>query len=345
MGVDMDKRVYFFTRNSNSPGVTVILKAIQKELEKRDIQSCLVDNLVEVPKGEIVIPYGTRECFEFTREPGTKPLALLVDYYSEGCRNKIKFYLRRGKILYKDLYYSIVSYLRYHRKDIQVARAYDKVMMVSKMDISKLSRDAKDSHLVLANNCVKLKETAFRQYDKTKSLKLGIIAHWMFVSIDETRWFIDDVFKKLRSIYPGMELIIAGRGDEKMARHYFRGEGVRFIGEVESLDDFFNNINIYVATVPKGCGVLNKLLDAFSYRVFSIGVEASFSAFTELKEGYLMCDTIEDYVNAIQMYRDNQEQIHRMVENAYEYISQFHTDEEKNYKEVIDVIENMLISK
>ena len=184
-----------------------------------------------------------------------------------------------------------------------------------------------------------------RQYDKTKSLKLGIIAHWMFVSIDETRWFIDDVFKKLRSIYPGMELIIAGRGDEKMARHYFRGEGVRFIGEVESLDDFFNNINIYVATVPKGCGVLNKLLDAFSYRVFSIGVEASFSAFTELKEGYLMCDTIEDYVNAIQMYRDNQEQIHRMVENAYEYISQFHTDEEKNYKEVIDVIENMLISK
>lgn len=345
MGVEINKNVYFFTRNAKSPGVAVILNSIQRGLENRSIQSCLVDNLEEVPDGGLVVPYGTRECFEYIFVPGAKPLALLVDFYSEGCRNKIKFYLKRGKILYKDLYYSIVSYLRYHRKDIQVARTYDKVLMVSKTDVDKLSREAKDCHLVLANNCVKLKETAFRQYDKTKPLKLGIIAHWMFVSIDETRWFIDDVFKKLRPVYPGIELVIAGRGDDKLANHFFRGDGVRFIGEVDSLDDFFNEINIYVATVPKGCGVLNKLLDAFSYRVFSIGIQASFSAFTELKDGYVVCNRFEDYVKAIQMYCDDQEKVMRMVENAYEYVKRTHSDEEKNYKEVIYIIENALNSK
>lgn len=345
MVAEMSNKVYFFTRNANSPGVTVILKAIQRGLEKRNVQSCLIDNLKDVPSGGLLVPYGTRESFEYISVPGIKPLALLVDYYSEGCRNKIKFYLRRGKFLYKDLYYSIVSYFRYHRKDVQVASAYDNVMMVSKTDIDNLSRVAKDSHLVLANNCVKLKETAFRQYDKTKPLKLGIIAHWMFVSIDETRWFIADVFKKLRSVFPGIELVIAGRGDEKLASHFFKGEGVRFIGEVESLDDFFNDINIYVATVPKGCGVLNKLLDAFSYRVFSIGVQASFSAFSDLKEGYVVCDRLEDYVNAIQMYCESQDRVRRMVDNAFEYVKRTHSDEEKNYKEVIDIIENALVSK
>lgn len=43
------------------------------------------------------------------------------------------------------------------------------------------------------------------------------------------------------------------------------------------------------------------------------------------------------------MYCNNQKRIREMAENACDYVSLIHADEEKNYKEVIDIIENALV--
>lgn len=47
-------------------------------------------------------------------------------------------------------------------------------------------------------------------------------------------------------------------------------------------------IDIYVATVPKRCGILNKVLYAFSHKVLTLGAKESFTAFYELENVYLI---------------------------------------------------------
>ncbi|MDY5024538.1 MAG: glycosyltransferase [Candidatus Egerieousia sp.] len=339
----MNKKVYFYTRNTNSPGVTIILNSIVRSLLPYGIEGHIIDNIDNISRNELVIPYGTYECYELLKTSHSKELALLVDYYSYGCLNKIFFYLKRLKLNYKDFYYSIISYLRYGFKDLKVAKSYAKVMMVSLSDIQKLTKKTNNSTYLLCKNCVKIQERDFRPYNGTP-IKLGIIAHWTFISVDETRWFIDDVFSKLRLHYPNIELVIAGRGNAKIAERYFNKDGVKFIGEVSRLDDFFDNIDIYVATVPKGCGILNKLLDAFSYKVFSIGIKPSFSAFSDLRNGYLICETIKEYENAIWIYMNKPDEVQRIVNNAYNYVLEFHTDEEKNYESIVKTIVRALQS-
>ena len=63
--------------------------------------------------------------------------------------------------------------------------------------------------------------------------------------------------------YPQLKVIAAGRGADNTVKEYFDRNRIIFLGEVENLCDFFNSIDIYITTVRKECGILNKVLDAF----------------------------------------------------------------------------------
>lgn len=331
--------VKFYTENGDSPGVKAILNVLTAALNAKGIKSGVVGALAEESANDLIIPYGPKNSYLYLNSnPQSRKLALLVDYYSLGCKNKIFFYLKKGKLYYWDFWYSIISYFRYHYKEKLVAKSFDYVMLASDQDARMMSKDFKVDNIIVARNLIGKHEIVKPRNREQDKLVLGIISHWTKISVDETRWFIEDVFPKLRVKYPNIELKIAGRGDAELAKRHFRGEGVNFVGEVSNLDDYFGSLDVYVATVPKGCGVLNKLLDSFSYKVYSIGIRQSFSAFEDLQDGYVVCETADDFENAIELYLNNKERVTEIVDNAYNYVRK-HNSSEENYNEVISIIE------
>lgn len=331
--------VKFYTENGDSPGVKAILNVLTAALNSKGINSVVVGSLSEESANDLIIPYGPKNSYIYLKSNSkSRRLALLVDYYSLGCKNKIFFYLKKGKLYYWDFWYSIISYFRYHYKEKLVAKSFDYVMLASEQDARRMSKDFKVNNIIVAGNLIGQHQIVKPRNREQDKLVLGIISHWTKISVDETRWFIEDVFPKLRKKYPYLELRIAGRGDAELAKRYFCGDGVDFVGEVSNLDEYFGTLDVYVATVPKGCGVLNKLLDSFSYKVYSIGISQSFSAFEDLQDGYVVCETVDDFENAIELYLENEERATEIVDNAYNYVRKNNSSEE-NYNDVISIIE------
>lgn len=334
--------IYIYCKNKTSPGISVIIRNLEKSLMVHHVECMVVDDVSSLPINAEIWPYGPRNAFELINTGRPLKVCFLVDYYSLGCKNKVSFYMKKGCLGYRDLYYSALSYFRYHKKEMAIVRAYDKVVLVSQNDIDALRKNSAEDKFVLLRNGVSLDRGVKRT--KSEKIRMGIISHWTKVSIDETRWFVDGVFPSLVSRYPQIKLVIAGRGNQELARKYFGNhKNVDFIGEVADLDEFFSNLDIYVATVPKGCGILNKVLDAFSYKVFTIGDPASFTGFSGLRDGYVACETKDEYIAAIEKYLSRPEMVQNYIDNAYEYICEYH-DWDKNYDEFVhkNVLKNDL---
>ncbi|WP_370793954.1 glycosyltransferase [Bacteroides stercorirosoris] len=331
------KELIIFSLNAKSPGIDVIISEFSIALKKRGYNVRIEYSLTMVKNNKHlqIIPYGPKETYLLLCLGYKCNLSLMVDYYSLGCRNKLLFYLAHKKIYYKDFWYSLISFIRYYRKESYIFSKVQNFMFVSKQDISIIKKRFPLKNYYYVGNGVNLQKDCNSSKDGYE-IKLGILSHWTFVSLDECRWFINDIFNKLRIRFPNIKLVIAGRGANQAIRDTFISQpSICFLGEINNLSDFFNNIDIYVATVPKGCGILNKVLDAFAYRTFTIGVEASFSAFRDLKEGYVVCKHLSDYIDAINLYLTNSVQVNRYINNAYMYVEENH-QWGKNYNNFID---------
>ena len=116
---------------------------------------------------------------------------------------------------------------------------------------------------------------------------------------------------------------------------------MKYIGEVDSLDDFFKDIDIFISACPKGCGILNRVLDAFSYKTIVLGHEKSFSGFRDLKDCYLEFNDYSSFENRMDYIINNPKEIEGMIENAFNEI-QKKFDWNKNYNHLIDYIEEVI---
>ena len=334
--------IYIFTHNIKSPGIMVIVNKLEQKLKNDNIKCRIISSLNEAEYNDMVIPYGPRCSYEVIKSGKFRlDFSLLIDYYSIGCLNKIKFYTKRGLFNYKDFWYSIISYLRYSKREKVILNRYRNIVLVSKEDIYNIRKISDKPNYIYIPNGVDLNRNIKKNNITKKTITLGIIAHWTFISIDETRWFIDTIFKDICKKYDNVKLKIAGRGNCQLAMKYWSNiPNVEFLGPVDSLDDFFNSLDIYVATVPKGCGILNKILDAFSYKVFTIGNVASFSAFRELQNGYLICESSKDYLKALDFYMHNPDLVKCYTNNAYNYVKEKH-NWDINYEPLLNEINNI----
>lgn len=80
---------------------------------------------------------------------------------------------------------------------------------------------------------------------------------------------------------------------------------------------------------------MNKVLDAFAYSKPVIGTAESFSGFSSLKDGYLICKTAEEFSKVLDLYLSGNSVFQTNVKNAYEYIEKYH-NWNRNYVEFVD---------
>lgn len=331
------KKIIIINFNTNSPGVSVIVDELYKVLREKDFLVKIVNQLPakEEADGAVLIPYGPKETYLLLKAGLHCDLSLMVDYYSMGLKNKFLFYLKKGKIWYKDFWRSMLAYFLYYFREKYIFSHVENFMFVSQYDIVEVKKRFSENKYFFVPNGVNL-PTQFEEKSKSDRVRLGILSNWNKVTLSECKWFIESSLKEIERSFNNIELVVAGKGATSSIVKYFSANPkVRFIGKVENLNDFFNNIDIYVATVPRGCGILNKVLDAFAHKTLVIGIEQSFSAFRDLSHGYIVCDRNTDYIDAIYAYNDSLRGDNDYIENAYRYIGE-HNQWDENYRKFVD---------
>lgn len=333
------KKIYLVRYNESSPGVRVITDAFSHILKNDDYEIIVTKHFPDsLKENEIVITYGPKEAYDAIKLNIPVKLAMLVDNYSLGQLNKARFYFKKGKILFKDFWYSLATGLLYRKRENYIAKNIKHLMFVSQKDIDEFKKRNPDNTYYLVPNGVNIPDISKTLKTKSQNIRLGVLSNWTDVTFHECRWFIEDMLPKLNAEM-NARLVVAGKGaSEKIVRYFKNNPNIDYLGKVDSLSDFFCNIDIYVATVPRGCGILNKVLDAFAYRTFVIGIPESFSGFSGMQKSYIECSTLEEFTKAIDTLSDTKI-VSDYIRNASDYIS-MNNDWIKNYSAFIQKLKD-----
>lgn len=316
---------YYIYNRGRANGIRVIVDNLIYAFHRNGIQAVEVPSLDRCPKSARVIPYGVLESWRVAKAGYKTNLALLVDAISLGYRNKIVFYLKRGLIFHYDFFYSIYGYLRYSRMERQVIKSYNYIMLVSQTDIDYLKRRCKrlgnrTTFLCVPNGVNEVE--GIGEKSASDKIRIGVLSSFKSrQSYEENNWFFRSFYNKYARNHPDVVFVVAGRG-----RFINRLNGfptVSVMGEVEDLNDFFSNIDIFLSLNPKGCGILNRVLDAVAYKTAIIGVEGSFSGFNKPEMCFVSFNDYNTFCSAVDSLK-NESFKNGLINNASSIIMENH---------------------
>ena len=335
----MQSKILYIYSKIQANGVRVIVDNLAMAGKRAGLQVHKIDSLDRISKKELVLAYGVKENYELLIKGYRTDFALLVDAVSLGFWNKIVFYLRNWHIFNYDFFYSVYAWIKWRRRDKAVINHFKNVMLVSQTDIDYLKRLSPNAGCVyhLIQNGANM-PVSITQHTASDHFRLGILASWGNpVTYEESAWFVEEYFSKYVKSHPDVTLYLAGRGSY-LSKLDGR-KNVVLMGEVPDLNDFFSQIDVFLAVNPKGCGVLNRVLDAFSHKVPIVSLPASMSGFQNVDNCYIPFTDYLSFIQAIEKVKDSSV-TKNMVENGSQYINE-HNNWEKNYDQLVKVLVNL----
>lgn len=124
---------------------------------------------------------------------------------------------------------------------------------------------------------------------------------------DAILYFVDEIFPRLRELYPDIKATIVGRNPPSFIRELERTEGITITGTVDDVRPFMRRAAIYIVPLRIGGGSRLKILEAFAMKkaVVSSRVGAEGLNAAEQEE-LLLADEPEEFVAAVTRFREDQ---------------------------------------
>lgn len=330
------KKIYIYTRDKDTPGIQVIVRHLIKSFTERGVEITLTHTCDN--NDAMYIPYGPLETYQLIKAGRKILFSLMVDYYSIGCKNSTLFLLKEGKVFTRSFLKNIARYLLYYFREKKIFSTPIPFMFVSQNDIDCLKRRFPNVKCLCVPNGVNTPHGDMTKY-KSDEVRLGMLSNWVPESLEEARWFIENYLPSIVKEIPNVKLYVAGKCNNQKIVSYFKSNpNIKYLGWIDSLEEYFKGIDIYVATVPRGNGILNKVLDAFAHQTPCIGNKGSFNGFKGLKNGCIECSSKEDYINAIRILTEDEDKRKSIVNNALVYIKE-HNNWDVNYNNFINEIQ------
>lgn len=321
---------FYIYSEVNASGINVLYESFERSCKKWGVECERIGSLAGLSPSDWVIPFGIKEAYEVMQAGLSVNLAFLVDAYTLGLKNKLLFYLRRGHIFHYDFFYSVYAYFKYLRRERIVLKAYRKLALVSEHDIRYLQQLVSDSKaaFICVQNGANFEDSVLPR-TVSDHFRLGILSPWgTKMTSEESVWFVKDWFPRFARKHADVKLYIAGRGPfiERM-----RGiPNVEILGAVDSLNEFFSHLDAFIAVNPKGCGVLNRALDAMAHKTPVAALPASMTGFPEIEGNYMPFSDPDSFEKKILYMREHPDEMQTMAERAYDMLCR-NNNWEQNY--------------
>ena len=308
--------VYIYSYDNAGHGTDVIVYNLIDALQRIGVEAKSIHSIDDLDRGSIVIPYGV-SLAERQMKLGFKcDLVLLVDAVTLGYRNKIKNYFSNHYIC-RDLFYMLLVIIKDTYGERKVLKKFGNAMLVSMTDIDYLKKKYPCNYIYVPNG-VTVKNTIAPKKSNSK-ITIGMMCGgYAMQNYNETAVFVKRYLVRYLKSHPNVECLISGDGT-----HNYRFEGlpgVRVIGKVKDLPEFYSSIDVLVSPIAKGCGIINRVLESMAYETFLIGHKGTFSGVTDLREGYKSYDTYEEFVECMDFYINNPEKVQQYISNAKKYV-------------------------
>jgi len=328
------KTIYFYVDkiNFNFPGFKIISDKILKLIP----HSKIITDFTKLNKNEIVIPIGVVASNNLVKSKRDCQISFLVDAPTLCFRSIIMFYLRR-RIFHSDILMQLIRLIKYSSIEKRILRKFEKVIVVSSYDQSYLEAKYHKNNVLTISNGVDIKSSAVKVEASFKP-RLGFLYFWgVRNSIDDIDWFVRSYVPKLRMVFPELEIIAAGKGANSEVLSYFKKFNISYMGEVNNLSEFYSEIDVYITTVRKESGILNKVLDAMAHKKIVVALKGNMMAFDRLENGYYYYNNVDELIASLKDIEGNSSKVNTFIDNSYEYLKKYH-DWEKNYRQLFSLI-------
>lgn len=327
-------KVFIYT-GQKAHGIIVIVENLVKAFCRKGVDCSHITSLNGRNKDDIIIPYGVKESNELLNK-GYRPIAcFMADAITLGHINKIKFYLRIGHFFHHDFLYSIYGYLRYTPQEKKVVENYKNAVFVAQRDIDFLKEKyphAGVNYLCVPNGGPSIKEA--RKATVSDKFRIGLLSAWGANNVyEESNWFVKKYWPKYHQKHKNAILKIAGRGE--YCWKFKDTPGAEVLGEVSDLAEFFANCDVSLLLCPKGCGILNRVLDSFAYQIPVIGYEASFTGFPDSDDVCYKFNSYDSFEEVMERIMNNPEEARDKTAKAIAYANE-RFNWERNYDDLTE---------
>ena len=199
-----------------------------------------------------------------------------------------------------------IKYWVYRYKESYCIRMYDRLLYVSLADIDYINRrfmrQIKNKHIYFLTNGVNIPyDYHNNRITNGGQLTLGILSDGEDINLYP---LLNDIFPMIQQKNPNTRLVIGGKVMPKQLSLISSMNAVEYIGFVEKIEDFYNQIDVVVTTVAKQCGVINRILEAWAYEKAVIGYKHNFYTFKDAIEGseYVSCTKAAEFAEVIYQF-------------------------------------------
>jgi len=314
-------KIVFFIDDVNIsfPGYSIIIRNLLEYIPN----SFCTTNIDELNENNIVIPLGIAASHSLFKAGIPYKITFLCDSPTLTFKSIIEFNIRK-RIFTRELFGAFLRLIKYSYLERKILRYSEKIIVVSDYDQSYLLRKYKCNHVFSIPNGVSHPKKIKPKLDPFKPT-LGFLYYWgVQNSIDDIDWFMKSYVPIIKNKFPELEVIAAGKGANKKALKYFDDNNINYIGQIEDLNDFFSRIDVFITTVRKKCGILNKVLDAIAHKKIVMAFEDNMLAFVSLDQGYYSYKTVGEFIENLERIRTDSSENKKYINNSYEYTMKKH---------------------
>lgn len=314
-------KIYFYVDNINKqfPGFTLITNQILKYIPEAEIIHSFSGRTQE----DIIVPLGVVGGMHHLKTNLPKDTLFMIDAMTLNFSSTARFERKQNGIFTKNYIGNLLRLIKYTFVERRIVRQYKKIIVVSPHDCEYLTKRYKSNKFHTVMNGASF-PNSFVKKEKPFNFSLGILAYWGAGCYNEVKWFIEDYYPRLKKTFPELRLVLAGRGAEETTIQYFKSKGICFLGEVESLSEFYNEIDIYITTLRKEAGILNKVLDSFAHQCIVLGLEHNMCPFKSHKQGFYTYTNYEECETQIAHIAQNPIEVKEKIEYIYQYLQKEH---------------------
>ena len=180
----------------------------------------------------------------------------------------------------------------------------------------------------------------FNYLEKEKNYDLIFAGNMSYSpNIDAALFLAKSIFPKLLTRFPDLKLCICGANPVNAIK-VLDSENIYVTGWVDDISEYYAQSKIFIAPMNLGTGLQNKLLEAMAMKLPCVTSPLAGKPLegAQHNHDYVICDKIDDYVDAVTKLLNDKQFFNTIAENGYQYVKANYDWEEigKKLEEVMN---------
>lgn len=141
-------------------------------------------------------------------------------------------------------------------------------------------------------------------------------------------WFLENVWLDLQDRFPDVNLYIVGKNPSDKIYKYNESKNITVTGYVEDINQYIELCDVAIIPLFIGGGMRVKVLECMAKGIPCISTTIGSEGIAyKNKENIMIADNEKEFINNIQYYNENSDQIIKIKENAFDLIQQYYSVE------------------